>query len=290
MLLFYCVFFLFFLNCCTRRPYKDLIKVITLNIRYDNLGDSLNPWIRRAPIVCNFLRNEKPDVVGLQEVLYSQYKLLDSVLADFNSAGAGRDDGARAGEMNPVFFRKERFDMIRNKTFWLSITPEVPGTKSWGSSLPRIVTWIELADKKTHEHFFLFNTHFPHDSDFARIMSANLLLDKVDSIASGFPFIVTGDFNMIHSDKAYEILTGPHESVPLLNDTYAFSEKRHIGPAYTFNGFSEKTPGGRLDYIFVKNGMYILENRTSIKKDHGIYISDHWPVTSVVSLKHPDRK
>ena len=184
----------------------------------------------------------------------------------------------------------DRFDMIRNKTFWLSDNPEVPGSKAWESSLPRIVTWMELAEKETHTHFFLFNTHFAHDSDSARIMSANLLLEKVDSIASGFPFIVTGDFNMIHSDRGYQILTAPYESVPLLNDSYAVSEKRHIGPAYTFNGFSEKTVGGRVDYIFVKDGMRVLENRTFIKKDHGIYISDHWPVMSVISLELSNKK
>lgn len=283
-------FFLFMLNGCTGKSDKDLIKAITLNIRYDNPGDSLFPWARRSPLICNFIKSEKPDVIGLQEVLYNQYELLDSVLSDYGSAGAGRDDGAKAGEMNPVFFRKDRFDMIRNKTFWLSETPETAGSKSWGSSLPRIVTWMELSEKVTHKHFFLFNTHFAHDSDSARVMSSDLLLEKIDSIASDFPFIVTGDFNMTHSDKGYGILTGPHESVPLLYDSYAVSEKKHIGPAYTFNGFSEETVGERIDYIFVRNGMQVLENRTFIKKDHGIYLSDHWPVMSVISLKSSDKK
>jgi endonuclease/exonuclease/phosphatase family metal-dependent hydrolase len=144
---------------------------------------------------------------------------------------------------------------------------------------------MELADKTTHRHFFFFNTHFAHDSDSARIMSARLLLDKVDSIAIGFPFIITGDFNMPISSGGYEILTGPHESVPLLSDSYAVSEKRHIGPAYTFNGFSDETTGGRIDYIFVRNGMRVIDSRTFIKKVRGVYISDHWPVMAVVSLK-----
>ena len=110
-------------------------------------------------------------------------------------------------------------------------------------------------------------------------------MNKVDSIAAGFPFVITGDFNMLISSKGYEILTGPYESVPLLIDTYAVSEKRPIGPAYTFNGFSESTSSGRIDYIFVRNGMKVLEHRTFIKKEHGIYISDHWPVMATVSLK-----
>jgi endonuclease/exonuclease/phosphatase family metal-dependent hydrolase len=288
--LFYCVpVFLLFSNC-TNKSDKDMIKVISLNIRYDNPGDSLNSWSRRSSVITNFIKSEKPDIFGFQEVLFNQYESLDSILTNYGSAGVGREDGSHGGEMNPIFFLKERFDLVRNKTFWLSETPERPGSISWESSLPRIVTWVELAEKNTHQHIFIFNTHFAHDSDSARTMSSHLLLARIDSIASGFPFILTGDFNMVLSSRGYEILTGPFESVPLLNDTYAISEKRHIGPAYTFNGFSEKSPGERIDYIFVRNGMKVLENRTLIRKEHGIYISDHWPVMAIVSPAMPEQK
>ena len=87
----------------------------------------------------------------MQEVLARQYEYLDSVMTDYNSVGVGRTDGAKGGEMNPVFFRKDRFDLVRTKTFWLSETPEVAGTKAWGASLPRIVTWVELSEKTTHQ-------------------------------------------------------------------------------------------------------------------------------------------
>ncbi|MCX6255872.1 MAG: endonuclease/exonuclease/phosphatase family protein, partial [Bacteroidia bacterium] len=211
--------------------------------------------------------------------------VLDSVLIDYTSTGTGRDDGARAGEMNPIFFRKERFDMVRTITFWLSDTPEIPGSMGWGASLPRIVTWMELVDKNNHEHFFYFNTHFAHDSDSARMMSSKILLKEVGKIAERFPLIITGDFNMLPTSTGYALLTGPDESVPLLKDSYVISEKRPLGPSYTFNGFSDNPGRGRIDYIFVKNGMKVLDHRTVIKKEHGIYISDHWPVEATILLK-----
>jgi endonuclease/exonuclease/phosphatase family metal-dependent hydrolase len=274
-----------FLCGCSNNIRKDAIKVITLNIRYDNPDDSLNGWSDRAAMVCSFLKNENPDILGMQEVLLNQYEVFDSVLKEYASVGVGRSDGAKGGEMNPVFYRKERFDMTRTKTFWLSETPEIAGSLAWGSGLPRIVTWMELVDKKTHEHLFFFNTHFAHDSDSARIMSSKLLLTKVDSIAAGFPFIVTGDFNQLSTSKGYEILTGPAESIPLLRDTYVVSDKNPEGPAYTFNGFSDKQGSGRIDYIFVKDGMKVLNHSTIVKKERSIYISDHWPVEAVISLK-----
>jgi endonuclease/exonuclease/phosphatase family metal-dependent hydrolase len=90
---------------------------------------------------------------------------------------------------------------------------------------------------------------------------------------------------MLLSSRGYEILTGPFESVPLLSDSYAISEKRPVGPAYTFNGFSENKSAGRIDYIFVRSGMAVHEHKTFIRKEHGVYISDHWPVQALVQLK-----
>src|SRR4030043_201084 len=280
---FMAVLLVIFTGCS--RSGKDEIRVMTLNVRLDTPVDSMNAWPNRAVIVCNFIKNEKPDLLGLQEVLAHQYDVLDSALGDYTSVGVGRSDGAKGGEMNPLFFRKERYDMVRSKTFWLSVTPEVAGSQAWGANLPRIVTWAELVDRSSHEHLFFFNTHFAHDSDSARIMSSILLLNKVDSIASGFPFILTGDFNMLTTSKGYAILTGPAESVPLLRDSYKISEKRPYGPGYTFNSFSDKEGSGRIDYIFVKEGMKVLDHRTLVKKERGIFISDHWPVEAVVSLK-----
>jgi endonuclease/exonuclease/phosphatase family metal-dependent hydrolase len=285
LILCFSVIILFVLSGCSDKTDKNAIKVMTLNIRYDNPNDSLNSWSKRAAIMSDFIVGEKPDILGMQEVLWSQYALLDSVLKDYSSVGVGRNDGARVGEMNPLFFRKDRFDMARTITFWLSESPETPGSIGWGASLPRIVTWMELVDKVSKEHFFWFNTHFAHDSDSARIMSSKILLEQVGKIAEGFPFIVTGDFNMQPSSSGYSILTGPDESIPLLKDSYFISEKKPSGPGYTFNGFSDKPRTGRIDYIFVKNGMRVLDHKTVNKKEHGIFISDHWPVEAVVLIK-----
>ena len=282
-----CLAIIFLISCaaCSHRPLQRDIKVMTLNVRYDNPEDSIFSWPKRASQVCDFILNEKPDILGLQEVLWHQYQVLETILLDYSSVGVGRNDGAREGEMNPVFFRKEKFDMVRNLTFWLSDTPEDPGSTGWGSSLPRIVTWLELVDKKSHKHFFFFNTHFAHDSDSARLMSSKVLLNLVNKITGEYPFIISGDFNMPPTSNGYSILTGPDESVPLLRDSYVITEKRPSGPVYTFNGFSDNAKTSRIDYIFVRNGMRVLDYKTVIKKENGIFISDHWPVEAIVSLK-----
>ncbi|MCU0472765.1 MAG: endonuclease/exonuclease/phosphatase family protein [Bacteroidales bacterium] len=285
VLLFCVIILLVVASGCSDDLRKEALKVMTLNVRYDNPNDSTNAWSKRAAIVCNYIKAEKPDIFGLQEVIAHQYEYLDSVLTDYMSVAVGRSDGAREGEMNPVFFREERFDMTRTKTFWLSETPEVAGSMAWGAGLPRIVTWIELVEKESHQHIFFFNTHFAHDSDSARIMSSKLLLGMVDSIAAGFPFVITGDFNMTTDSKGYAILTGPAESVPLLQDSRLISVKNPGGPSGTFNGFSDKRRSGRIDYIFVKNGIKVLDQKTILRKERGIFISDHWPVEAIVLIE-----
>jgi endonuclease/exonuclease/phosphatase family metal-dependent hydrolase len=285
LFLSFLIIFIISLSACTNKAEKDTVKVMTMNVRYDNPNDSINAWPNRIPLVCSFILKEKPDIIGLQEVLWHQYAVMDSALTGYSSVGAGRDDGEKGGEMNPVFFRKDRFDLVRTITFWLSNTPEVAGSKGWGASLPRIVTWLELVDKNKHEHFFCFNTHFAHDSDSARIMSSKILLNQVGNITEGFPFIITGDFNMAPSSTGYSILTGPAESVPLLRDTYLLSDRRPSGPVSTFNGYTGDTGSGRIDYIFVRNGMKVMNHTTFVVKENNIYISDHWPVMAEILLK-----
>ncbi len=155
----------------------------------------------------------------------------------------------------------------------------------WGASLPRIVTWMELIDKKSQGHLFFFNTHFAHDSDSARVMSSGILLKEVEKIAGDSPFVITGDFNMTPDSRGYAIMTEPDSAVPLIKDSRVISETKPYGPIYTFNGFTDNPAQGRIDYIFVRNGSAVLEHNTFFRKDKGIFISDHWPVDAAVIFK-----
>lgn len=279
------VLFSFLLIGCSNVSDKDTIKVMTMNVRHDNPQDSINSWPNRMPLFFRVISEEKPDILGMQEVLWNQYEVMDSVLNEYSSVTVGRDDGARGGEMNPLFFRKEKFDLVRTRTFWLSDTPELAGSKGWGASLPRIVTWIEVVEKNNHAHFYFFNTHFAHDSDSARVMSSRILLNEVEKIADGFSFIITGDFNMLPYSTGYSILTGPDERFPLLKDSYFVSERKPAGPSFTYNGFLDKPGSGRVDYIFVKTGLRVLNHTTLNEKDEDVFISDHWPVTAKILIK-----
>lgn len=270
---------------CANRSDKNMIKVITLNIRLDTPRDSLNAWPYRADFVCDYLTREKPDLLGMQEVLLHQFQVLDSVLVGYGSIGVGRTDGGKGGEMNPIFYNKDRFEMVRTKTFWLSETPDSAGSQAWGAGLPRIVTWVELVDKRSQKHLYFFNTHFAHDSEEARVNSAKLLIKSVDSITVDVPFVVTGDFNMNNQSEGYKVLTRPFESVPLFVDTYSISEREPQGLHYSYNAFKDEPGKELIDFIFVRKGMKVYTHDIPEVKDYNLFLSDHWPVISTISIE-----
>jgi endonuclease/exonuclease/phosphatase family metal-dependent hydrolase len=275
---------LIFLAGCSGNKAERNISVMTFNIRYDNPGDSINAWSNRVGIVCDLLKKEKPDLLGLQEALWYQYEAIDSAIIGYSSIAIGRDDGKRKGEMNPVFYNNSRFELINNNTFWLSETPNKPGSKGWGASLPRIVTWVELKDKKNNKSLFYFNTHFAHDSDSARIMSAGILLNEVKRISGKNKFVITGDFNMSPESRAYSILTEKSSSRSTLKDSYFISKTKPVGPAYTTNSFRDVPGKNRIDYVFVKNGMKVLNASVIVKKEGPVFVSDHWPYKAIIKM------
>ncbi|MDF1560536.1 MAG: endonuclease/exonuclease/phosphatase family protein [Bacteroidales bacterium] len=265
--------------CFSCVPADDpAIDVMTFNIRLDTPHDGPNAWPHRAAMVAGFVNDRIPDLLGMQEVLWHQYEYLDSALTGYGSVVAGRDDGLRAGEACPVFFRLGRFDMLDKGTFWLSATPEVPGSIGWGAALTRVATWVRLYDRTVRDTLLFMNTHFDHISDSARVMSSGVLMEKVRELAGDYDFIITGDFNARPESLA---IAGMLEG-GLIVDTYLITETAPAGESYTFNGWKDQQGEGRIDYIFVRSGMKALSHATHRVIENGVFISDHWPVTARV--------
>jgi len=255
------------------------IDVMSFNIRLDTQHDGPNAWPHRAGMVAGFVNDQIPDLLGMQEVLWHQYLYLDSALIGYGSVAAGRDDGLREGEACPVFYRLGRFDRLDRGSFWLSATPDVPGSVGWGAALTRVATWVRLYDKVRQDTLLFINTHFDHVSDSARVMSSGLLLGRLKELAGNNDFIITGDFNARPGSLAIERMTEEGYAV----DSFILSETPPSGESYTFNGFKEEPGEGRIDYIFVREGMKVLSHKTHRIIEEGVFISDHWPVTARIN-------
>src|SRR4026207_453076 len=169
------------------------LNVMTFNIRYNNKNDSLNAWPYRKDNAASQVKFHNVHILGVQEALHDQIMDLSQSLTKYKYTGVGRDDGKTKGEYSAIFYDTTRLKLIESSTFWLSLTPEVPGSKGWDADITRIVTWARFKDNISKKIFFVFNTHFDHIGQEARRESAKLIKRRVKEIAGNNPVIITGD-------------------------------------------------------------------------------------------------
>lgn len=271
------VFFLFFSFCSSEEKAHE-INVMTFNVRFDNINDSVNAWPNRNPLVEKYMKEEMPDIVGIQESLHHQNEDLLSIMPGYAYVGTGRDDGETGGEFSPIFYRTDKFELLDHSQFWLSETPDVPGSIGWAAVLPRVVAWAQLMHRENGKELFVFNTHFSHVSDEARDRSMQFLSDQIEAIAGDKRVIVTGDFNIAKGSELYYDMLDRFADRNSLQNAELIARKSYTGEASTFNGFRDNTGPRIIDYIFVDDS-FTVEGYTIDKVREGeIFISDHWPV------------
>jgi endonuclease/exonuclease/phosphatase family metal-dependent hydrolase len=259
-------------------PAQQPFNVMTFNLRLNIESDSSNAWKFRKDHAASQILFHDADIIGVQEALYDQMQDLQQRLPGFASHGVGREDGATKGEFSAIFYRTDRFEKQGGSTFWLSLTPNVPGSKSWDAAITRIVSWMKLKDKTNGKIFYAFNTHFDHMGQEARRQSAQMLLKAVDSIAGKTPAVITGDFNATPSDEPIKIITDQSNKLHL-TDTKAISKTGHFGPEGTFTAFGPfENSDEPIDHIFIKGKMEVLKHATLAESWKGRFSSDHFPV------------
>jgi endonuclease/exonuclease/phosphatase family metal-dependent hydrolase len=261
------------------------LTVVTYNLKYASV-EPPNSWLERRPLMTKLIRKLAPDVMGTQEGLYSQLKDMAADLPDYAWIGLGREGGSR-GEFMAVFYRKARLEPLAFDHFWLSDTPEVIGSTTWGNTNRRMVTWIKFRDRVTGTEFYHFNTHFDHQVQLAREKSAELLRKRVEALGTKLPVILTGDFNAAAgANKSYDILTAEN----FLKDAWLAAPERHGEGFATFNSFKAAVPTGeRIDWILTRGDVKVDRAETVLYKTTQ-FPSDHFPVIVKIQLGIADGK
>lgn len=281
------LFLLFIASCAETidEKHAEPFRVMSFNIRYDNPDDGLNAWAYRSDFVASTIRFHRNDIIGIQEALLNQIQDLDELLPEFAWTGVGRDDGRNGGEFCAIFYRKDRFELLEEGTFWLSETPEIPGSKSWDAAITRIVSWGRFLDVQNNQSFIVFNTHYDHIGVQARAKSSELILQKINSLSNGKPVILLGDLNTIETEDPYKILTKwHHDNAPILFDAYYHATFGHHGPTSTWNAFKKIEPNRRIDFIFVDAHFQVIQHGIIADTREGRFPSDHLPVVADVLL------
>ncbi len=246
------------------------MKIMSINIRYINRFDEYS-WSDRKNILFDIIDDYSPDIIGFQEVMEESLKDILTNLIDYDYYGVYRSlDDSR--EMNPIFYKKSKYALIDSNTLWLSQYPCIRYSKSWGSSLPRILSYAILESED--ENLIVMNTHFDYLSEEARIKSSKIMLNTINKLKSqyNYPVIITGDFNTTPNDGYIDILLNSED---LDNSFNNFDDKDNSLTIHNFTGDIEGEP---IDYIFVDNDLEITDSKIIRKSENNIYPSDHYQV------------
>lgn len=258
--------------------YGQHIDVMTYNIKYDNVNDTINNWNDRKATMVDLVTYYAPHIVGMQEVLHNQLSYLNDTLKNYRYIGVGRDDGKEKGEYSPIFYDNEHLKLLQSNTFWLSPTPDVISV-GWDAALERICTYGLFEEVKTKKRFWVFNTHFDHVGKKARKESVRLILQKIkETNTQQLPVVLMGDLNLGPETEPIQFLKDE------MIDGKEATKKEFYGPTGTFNGFDpDRTVNRRIDYIFVKNFEVEAYMHIDDRLENNKHISDHLPVLSTLS-------
>ena len=257
-----------------------LLDVMTFNLRYAST-DEPNSWKVRRPVMRDLLLRAAPDIIGTQEGLYAQLQDIKQDLAPhYDWIGGGRKGGS-FDEETAIFYDTRRLAPVEYDQFWLSDTPAVIGSNTWGGAHPRIATWIRFRDLGDKERqFYVLNTHLDNASQYARERAATLIAERLARLDRSLPIVVTGDFNTAaHTTAVYDTMLGAG-----LKDAWDAAAGRGLSYG-TFHGYHELLPDGdHIDWILVTPGVTVHRSAVDTYAENSQFPSDHLPVRSTISL------
>lgn len=254
--------------------YGQNLKMMTYNIRLDVASDGENAWPNRKDYFTSQIQFYSPDIFGVQEATPNQVTDIASAFPDYNKYGVGREEGG-AGEACTIYYKKDRFQVLQSKTFWLSETPNVV-SRGWDAACNRVCTYALFKDLKTKKTFWVFNLHLDHMGEVARVKGVQLVLSKIKELnTKNYPAFLMGDFNSEPNTKQIA------EIKKVMDDTRDVSKEKPFGPSGTFNDFKHNEPVTLLlDYIFIsKNSGLTIQKHAVLSDSKDLkYPSDHLPV------------
>jgi endonuclease/exonuclease/phosphatase family metal-dependent hydrolase len=270
-------------------------KVMSFNIRFSHGGldeqktenNWTDPKFPRRERVIRVIRDYEPDILGVQEARDLQIVDLREALPQYDFYGLGRDDAKKGGEYAGIFYRKDRFARRDAGSFWLSDTPEKPGTTFYKApkAVPRMASWVRLRDERSGREFVVLNTHWDHISDEARRKSAKLIRSRLAEMSDKLPTIVMGDLNVPEDAPATKTLLGTAESADgVLIDSYRKVHPKPSPDEASYNDWQGTTKGSRIDFILHSPHFKPTEAEIVRTNHDGRWPSDHYPVTATLQL------
>lgn len=250
------------------------MKLCTFNLR-KNRDRDLQAFKRRLPLAIDFIEKEAPDIIGFQEVKPRPLSSLRKNLPDYEIVAMGRVEGNR-DEAVPLAWKKKVFTCLDFGTFWISDTPDVPGSKAYDCYWPRVCTWAKLKSDKGIVK--VYNVHLDNLSEPSRQLGAKLIKESIqnDPDSDTAQIIVMGDFNVWPDSPVIATMNAP---IITKSGKKITMNELTGNLEFTFQGYGKK-PLEKIDYIYVNEKLKAkgIARLYESVNEAGTYISDHFPV------------
>ncbi|GLT43693.1 hypothetical protein SLA2020_176270 [Shorea laevis] len=205
------------------------LTVMTFNLHEDQPEGSPNSWEKRRDLCISVITSYSPMILCTQQGIKSQLDYLQQGLPGYDQFGISRK-GAQdtSDEHCSIFYDKEKVELLEGGTFWLSESPSVPGSKSWGSVVP-------------------LNTNMDEFSPRARRRSALLTWQHVASLPPCLPVVYCGGFNTQKESTTGRFLLGrsrEHGVVGDMRDAWPSARlRKNASLIRTYHGFKGDKQG-----------------------------------------------
>lgn len=237
--------------------------------------DGRDKDIDAVQIIADYVKENKINVVCLQEVTPQFMKRLQEKLSEYYAVGEGRYD-----HLQKIHFNKFIDQFNESNPIISDIIPTTSETKKLpflakdfieslksGNVHGRVLTYFER-NIEQHGSCFVLNTHLDVQSDFVRKKQFKTILQTIDNLREkANSMILTGDFNATSENKGManfikELKIRGINMVPLKGRTW--------------KGQKEDLP---VDMVFVSNNLEVISSEIiKDEKEPISLISDHSPI------------
>ncbi|RLC28438.1 MAG: endonuclease [Deltaproteobacteria bacterium] len=254
------------------------MKVMTLNLRFENDRDGENAWMNRRELVVEIINRYQPVILGTQEGKWTQLIYLCDQLPEYTAVLPGRTPD-RIIQCPTLFLRKEAFTIEDCRDFWLSKTPDVHLSKDWDSAFPRMISVARVRAEQSHQKMIAAVTHLDNMGVEARFEQAKIISQW--AVRHEEPIILMGDFNDTPTSRTHEVLTSPQTH---LCDTWEEMQGDESEKSFTHHGFTGIPQLSRMDWILISPSFKVKNTKIIHDEFNGCYPSDHFPYLADIEL------
>ncbi|HZV03237.1 MAG TPA: endonuclease/exonuclease/phosphatase family protein, partial [Planctomycetota bacterium] len=261
-------------------------RICQYNVHFDYTDDGpTHRWVTRRDRCAELLLQCKATIACIQEDKADQVQDLKDRMPGWEFVGRGRNANG-SGERTSICFKTDTWKCLDHGDFWLSDTPDTPGSNTFGSEYCHKATWakMELTAHGSTGQVTVISTHLDDrpPMDEPRRKSAVCIRNYVRDHFKKDNIVICGDFNSAVTDESHKVMADTSIEPPLY-DTWDCS--KHNEPSSgTVHHWTGTAKTKRIDWIFIGGKVSADSMNFDRYNKNGDYGSYHFAVCADLEL------